>query len=59
MHSYIVVKAKVRVTASGTINAGDKVVSAANGKAQSLAAVTAASIETVWLRRRHKGCSGN
>jgi hypothetical protein len=34
------------VTASGAINAGDKVVSAASGKAQSLAAVTAASIET-------------
>jgi Uncharacterized conserved protein (DUF2190) len=39
-------KAKVRVISSGTINAGDKVVSAASGKAQSLAAVTAASIET-------------
>ena len=38
--------AKVRVTASGTINAGDVVVSAASGKAQSLAAFTAASIET-------------
>jgi hypothetical protein len=38
--------AKVRAIASGTINAGDTVVSAAGGKVQSLAAFTAASIET-------------
>jgi hypothetical protein len=38
--------AKIRVIASGTINAGDTVVSAAGGKAQSLAVFTAASIET-------------
>ena len=38
--------AKVRAIASGTINPGDTVVSAASGKVQSLAAVTAGSIET-------------
>ena len=39
-------KAKVRAIASGTINPGDTVVSAASGKVQTLATVTAASIET-------------
>lgn len=41
-------QAKVRVTASGAINAGDEVVSAASGKVASLAAtaITQASIET-------------
>ena len=38
--------AKVRAIASGTINPGDIVVSAASGKVQTLAAVTAASIDT-------------